>query len=199
MKIGYCVEGSTDRGFVKGLVDRWCPHAELIEGKFRGSTGLRLRAEIPQICAELREKGCGVFLFITDANDADWTEVVKQQSKLVPEQFKHCAISGVADRNIESWLCADKEWISQEIGCLAKAFDIEDPKGVFQSALGITGYDKKEAEIASLVCRAPFKNWIQNSQSFARFYRDARRLANFLKCSMPDELGSARVNRKRRR
>ncbi len=53
MKIGYCVEGSTDRGFVKGLTDRWCPQAEFIEGRFRGSTGLRLRAEIPQICIVL--------------------------------------------------------------------------------------------------------------------------------------------------
>lgn len=114
MKIGYCVEGSTDRGFVKGLADRWCPQAELIEGRFRGSTGLRLRAEIPKICIELSAKGCDVFFFLTDANDAVWTEVVKQQRKRVPAQFKHCTVSGVADRNIESWLCTDKEWIARE-------------------------------------------------------------------------------------
>ncbi|MGH9844983.1 MAG: hypothetical protein ACREEM_40215 [Blastocatellia bacterium] len=188
MKIGYCVEGSTDRGFVKGLADRWCPQAELIEGRFRGSTGLRLRAEIPKICIELSEKGCDVFLFLTDANTAAWKEVAKNQSKLVPARFKHCTLSGVADRNIESWLRTDKEWIARETGRSASDFDVEDPKGIFESALGITGRDKKETEIASLVSRAPLKNWIQHSKSFERFYRDARKLANSLKCSMPDEL-----------
>lgn len=136
MKIGYCVEGSTDRGFVQGLIDRWCPQAELIEGRFRGSTGLRLRVEIPQICIELNEKGCDVFLFITDANDADWMRVAKQQSELVPAQFEHCTVSGVADRNIESWLCADKEWIAQETSRNASDFDVDDPKGVFQLFIG---------------------------------------------------------------
>lgn len=173
---------------MKGLIDRWCPRAELIEGRFRGSTGLRLRAEIPKICIELNEKGCDVFSFITDANNADWTRVAKQQSELVPAEFEHCTVSGVAARNIESWLCADKGWISQETDRNASDFDIEDPKGVFQSALGITGYDKKEAEIASLVLRAPLKNWIQYSSSFERFYKNARKLANSLNCSMPDEL-----------
>jgi hypothetical protein len=175
MKIGYCVQGATDRAFVKGLTGRWCPQAELIEGRFRGSTGLRLRAEIPKICIELNEKGCDVFLFLTDANDAVWTEVAKNQSRLVPAQFKH-------------WLCADKEWIARETGHSANDFDVEDPKGIFESVLGITGRDKKETEIASLVSRAPLKNWIQHSASFERFYRNARKLANALNCAMPDEL-----------
>jgi len=45
MKIGYSVEGSTDRAVIRGLRRRWCPEAELIEGKVRGSTRLSLRRE----------------------------------------------------------------------------------------------------------------------------------------------------------
>lgn len=73
-------------------------------------------------------------------------------------------------------------------GRSADDFDVEDPKGIFQSALGITGRDKKETEITSLVRRAPLGNWIQYSVSFKRFYRGARKLANALNCAIPDEL-----------
>jgi hypothetical protein len=47
MKIGYSVEGSTDRAVLKGLQRRWCPSAELLEGRFRGTTGQSARREIP--------------------------------------------------------------------------------------------------------------------------------------------------------
>ncbi len=36
MKIGYSVEGSTDRAFIDGLRKLWCPHAELEEGRSDG-------------------------------------------------------------------------------------------------------------------------------------------------------------------
>lgn len=191
MKIGYCVEGSTDRVVVRGLAERWCPKAELVEGRFRGSTSLRLRAEIPQVCIELDQKDCDVFLFLTDANDADWTEVSSAQGRRVPAEFEHRTVSGVADRNIECWLCRDKDWIAQQTGRDPDSFNVEDPKHAFQSALGITGRDRKELEIA-LVMRAPLKSWIQNQVSFERFYRSARRLANSLNCDMPDELSRPR-------
>ena len=38
MKIGYCVQGDVDEAIVRGLAERWCPDAELAEGRFRGSS-----------------------------------------------------------------------------------------------------------------------------------------------------------------
>ena len=46
MKIAYCVEGTTDRAILRGLRDRWCPQAELVEGRFRGQRFLR--SQIPK-------------------------------------------------------------------------------------------------------------------------------------------------------
>ena len=48
MKIGYCVQGTTDEAFVRGLVQRWCPEAELAPGKFRGSREGRFAAKSPR-------------------------------------------------------------------------------------------------------------------------------------------------------
>jgi len=69
MKIGYSVEGSTDRAFLEGLRRRWCPQAELIEGRFRGRSGQSQRREIPQTCLELVTKGTEVVVFLRDANE----------------------------------------------------------------------------------------------------------------------------------
>jgi len=60
MSIGYSVEGSTDRAFLEGLRRRWRPDAALIEGSFRGASGISLRRDIPRICQELGYKGARV-------------------------------------------------------------------------------------------------------------------------------------------
>ena len=39
MRIGYYVQGAMDESVVRGLAKRWCPDAELAEGRFRGSSG----------------------------------------------------------------------------------------------------------------------------------------------------------------
>lgn len=57
MSIGYSVEGATDRAFLEGLRKRWYPDAVLIEGSFRGASGISLRRDIPRICRELSHKG----------------------------------------------------------------------------------------------------------------------------------------------
>lgn len=38
MKIGYYVQGDADEAVVWGLAKRWCPDAELAEGRFRGAS-----------------------------------------------------------------------------------------------------------------------------------------------------------------
>ena len=190
MKIGYCVEGSTDRALLTGFKQRWCPNAELIPGRFRGSTKLRLRAEIPQICQELDNKGCTVMVFLTDANTSipqDVLRIAQAQQGHVPVQFSHRVLSGVTARNVECWLCADSNWIAGETGRTAAEFDVENPKGVLEAALGINSRDRKEELIASLVQKAPVKQWILRSRSFERFYDDARNLGQTSGCAIPNE------------
>lgn len=189
MKIGYCVEGATDRAFLVGLKERWCPSAALVEGRFRGSTGLRLRAEIPQICRELDWRGCQAMVFLTDANKRPWREVGASQRERVPPEFAHRTVSAVADRNVECWLCADRDWIAGKTGRPASEFDGVDPKGVFELALGISRRNRNEAEISSLVREAPLGNWIARSPSFEDLYEKARRMRRSVECSIPNERG----------
>lgn len=169
MKIGYCVEGSTDRATLNGLNQRWCPHAQLIEGSFRGTSGLSQRREIPKICIELVAKGAEFIVFLRDANNEDWREVLKTYEGHCRADHKHLTIFGVCDRNIECWLCADVGWIAKETGHQPSEFRMTDPKEAFEKAMHITGFDRKEQEIALLVKRAPLRNWLSN-RSFEEFY-----------------------------
>jgi hypothetical protein len=169
MKIGYCVEGSTDRAVLCGLKERWCPHAQLIQGAFRGTSGLSQRREIPKVCIELAAKGAEVIVFLRDANNEQWRQVLVAYEGDCRPEHRHIAVFGVCERNVECWLCADAEWIAKETHGEAAAFRVDDPKSAFAGAMGITGFDKKEQEIASLVQRAPLKNWLSNP-SFKEFY-----------------------------
>ena len=54
MKIGCYVQGAADEAFVHGLAERWCPDAELAEGKFRGSSRESFRREIEKALLDLR-------------------------------------------------------------------------------------------------------------------------------------------------
>ncbi len=172
MKIGYSVEGSTDRALIKGFVKRWCPHAETIEGKFRGSTRTSRRREIPHICGELASKNAELIVFLTDSNDDDdnaWRTVLKQEEGRRPDEYAHYTIFGVCQRNVECWLCADADWIAARTGRNASDFRVTDPKHVFEAALRIRADDKKEDLIEGLVREAPLHNWLRN-RSFGDFY-----------------------------
>jgi len=173
MKIGYCVEGSADRAVLHGLRERWCPHAVLVEGMFRGTSGKRQRQEIPQVCRELVDKGAELIIFLRDANNEEWRGVLKTDEERCRVEHKHLTIFGVCDRNVECWLCADADWIGKETKHQPDQFRAQDPKGAFEEAMGITRLDKKEEEIAALVQRAPLRNWLGNS-SFEEFYERIR-------------------------
>ncbi|MBN1507607.1 MAG: hypothetical protein JW955_12220 [Sedimentisphaerales bacterium] len=169
MKIGYCVEGSTDRAMLVGLNQRWCPHTQLIEGAFRGTSGLSQRREIPKVCIELVAKGAELIVFLRDANKENWREVLMAYEGDCRPEHMHVTVFGVCDRNIECWLCADADWIAKETGHQPDEFRVPDPKKAFEKAMQITGFDRKEQEIASLVRNAPLKSWLTNS-SFKEFY-----------------------------
>jgi len=169
MRIGYCVEGSTDRAVLHGLNQRWCPHAQMIEGSFRGTSGLSQRREIPKVCIELVAKGVELIVFLRDANNEDWREVLRAYEDDCRLEHKYFTVFGVCDRNVECWLCADADWIAKETGHQPNEFRVIDPKGVFAKAMNITGFDRKEPGIAMLVRRAPLKSWLSNP-SFEEFY-----------------------------
>lgn len=189
MRIGYSVEGSTDVAFVKGLCQRqgWCPNAQLVLGSFRGKMGRRRRIEIPSICKELRHKGADVMVLLTDANDRNWREVKRAEQGWIPLEYADITLVGVADRNIECWIAADADYLAGKIGVRSEDLQVADPKGVFERALGITTFDKKEAKIAAIVKDAPLRNWLSQSESFADFYDDARDLSQRQGCSIPNE------------
>jgi hypothetical protein len=169
MKIGYSVEGSTDRAIITGLRNRWCPAAELLEGKFRGQTQTSRRREIPKICQELSLKQVDVIVFLTDSNVNPWRAVQKGDAEKCPAQYQHLSVFGVCLRNAECWLAADPGHIANFSGRDEPEFRVEDPKGVVESAFGVTGTDKQEPAIAEFVRTAPLHRWMPNP-SFEDFF-----------------------------
>ena len=173
MRIGYAVQGSTDRAFLYGLKERWCEDAEMVEGAFRGSTGLSLRRELAKICDDLFGRGCDVIVFLSDSDVDDWRDIQRREVSKLPDSIRPFAVYGMADRNIECWLCADPHYIAQETGWEAGDFSVDDPKGAFESAMHVSRDDKQESKIAALVRNAPtdvLKHWLQHSRSFEDFY-----------------------------
>ncbi len=135
IRIGYAVEGWRDRALVHGLQRRWCPGAELVEGRFRGSTGLSLRRELAKTCKELLSKGAAFIVILRDANLEDWKEVRDRERKRVPEEARHCTVYGVADRNIEDWLSADLAHVAKQLGISQQQL-LDDRGTAFSRTLG---------------------------------------------------------------
>jgi hypothetical protein len=183
MKIGYSVQGSTDRAFLRGLQQRWCPNAEMVEGLFRGVTRQSLRREYAKICDEFAFKSVDVMVFLTDADDAEWRKVKENERSNFPRERLALAIHGVADRNIECWFCADPEYVAQRLGIPAEELRVADPKGRFESAMGIDRSDRKEVEITSFVKEAPLHSWLGNP-SFEDFYEQARDMSQLRGCKI---------------
>lgn len=183
MKIGYSVEGSTDRAFLTGLRQRWCPVAELVPGHFPGDTGQSLRRELRQICEELAIKSVHVMMFLVDADEREWRDVKRQMSQLLPEARRELVILGVAERNVECWICADPNYIATMLRVPQEELRVPEPKGRFESAMRISGADRKEPEIAALVENAPLHKWLANA-SFEDFYEQIRDVSQRLRCDM---------------
>jgi hypothetical protein len=106
------------------------------------------------VCIELIAKGVELIVFLRDANNEDWRDVLEADEERCRSGHKHLTIFGVCDRNVECWLCADPDWIAHETQRQPTEFRVENPKDVFQEAIGIRGSDKEE-EIALLVLRGP--------------------------------------------
>ena len=105
MKIGDYVQGNADEAVVWGLAKRWCPDAELAEGRFRGASGESFRREIAKSLMDLKsDKRCDIIVVLTDTDANRWRDVKRRESDRIPEDCQHLTPYGVADRNIECWL-----------------------------------------------------------------------------------------------
>ena len=191
MRIGYYVQGAMDESVVRGLAKRWCPDAELAEGRFRGSSGESFRREIHKTLMGLKDgKECDVLVVLTDADAHPWREVKRRESSRIPNDCGHLTLFGVADRNIECWLAIDRGALASELGCRVEEIPVEDPsgfvKGGFERRARIEGQDLQEC-VSDYVERASLKSWIEESDSFRNFYEDARSLALRTKCPFPNE------------
>ncbi len=193
MRIGYVVQGDADEAVVRGLVDRWCQTAESVRGMFRGQSGESLRRELPKALHALRDQmQCDLLVVLTDADNDRWQDVKRREWTRVPADCQDICLFGVADRNIECWLAADRNALSEELGCSETDIPREDPSGFVKRRFGLGQRDDSrenaKQRIARFVAAAPLKNWISNAPSFNDFYQSARALAGQRRCEIPNEL-----------
>lgn len=193
MRIAYCVEGSADRALLRGLRDRWCPRAELVEGRFRGS---RLpRSQIAKECRILTQLGADLIIFLRDANLEHWREVLSADEAKCPAEFRHRVVFGVCDRNAECWLASDAGHLAAARGRNQADFAVGDPSPAVKSAFGLVGFDKDQQEpaVAEYVATAPLRQWLRN-RSFEHFYEQVWQRSKEMGC----ELENLRSNSERR-
>jgi hypothetical protein len=189
MIVGYVVEDTAQLAFLEGLAQRtgWCPFARLEEGGFRGKGQRVYRRQVKRVCLELSDKkGADVIVFLRDANKEAWREAKDKERQMIPSEYQHKIIYGVAERNIECWLAADREYLAQQLDIDPAELDVDDPSSIIKSRLGAD----KFSQIVALVQVAPLGNWIQNSESFESFYDDVRDLSQRLQhlgCDIPNE------------
>ncbi len=191
MKIGFYVQGDMDEAIVRGLAARWCPEAELAEGRFRGSSRISFRREIRKSLRDLRDaKACDVLVVLTDADAGHWREVKTRESARVPDDCRHMTVFGVADRNAECWLAIDRGALAAVLQCGVEDIPDGDPSGFVKRSFGLTDRATREAaraRVRDYVAHAELKSWIDGSDSFEEFYGDARRLARRTACPFPNE------------
>ena len=191
MKVGYYVQGAADEAVVRGLADQWCPGAELAEGRFRGSSGESFRREIRKALLALKDsKACDALVVLTDADANRWQDVKRREWGRVPDDCRHLTLLGVADRNVECWLAADRGALAAELECRAEDISTDDPSTFVKRRFGLTGRNRREAakqRVREYVAQASLRSWIKASDSFADFHDEARRLAKHIGCAMPNE------------
>jgi len=189
MKIGYVVQGAADEAFLRGLKRRWCPHAELVPGIFRGKSRESLRRELRQTLHDLRDHhGCEVLVILTDCDTNPWRDVKKSEWSRVPDDCRHMSVFGVADRNIECWLASDRSALARVLQCDPQKVPLDDPAAFVKRLLKLTErgpqQEKGKERLEQFVADAPLDAWLRQSESFAAFYEDVRDLAQQRGCTI---------------
>lgn len=185
MKIGFIVEGSSDRAFLTGLHDRWCEYSPLQPLGYRGS--IPNPRQYPKICKEGRLKGCDLVVLLFDSDTDDLNAAYAAGKSYLDAEVEYYVVLGIPVRNIECWICANPEYIASHYPCDPNDLRAPDPKSAFEKALGITNYDRKEEEIAALVREYPSLKPLIQRTSFKRFYDDAMDFAQQNNCQIPNE------------
>lgn len=183
--IGYVVEGGTDRAFVRGLANHWCPDADLLEIAFRGSSCKH--RHYPKVCSDASLRGVDVLVMLTDANNERWTVVRDAERAALPNPCPVEVLIGVCDRNVECWLCADRDYAARMLRCTPEDLDLPDPKGAFARRMRLVDVLPAEEWIERFVENAPLHAWIRRSPSFRGFYGDVRDYALRMGCDFPNE------------
>jgi len=186
MKIAFCVEGSADRALMRGLRNRWCPQAELVEGRFRGQL---LRNQITKECKILIAKGADLIVFLRDANLEAWRDVLRSDEARCPAEYRHRVVFGVCDRNAECWLAAAPDHLAAQVHGNRHDFTVDDPSPAVKAAFGLSGFDKEQQEprVASYVATAPLSQWLGN-RSFENFYDQLWQKSKELQCPKMENL-----------
>jgi len=195
MKIGYYVQGAMDEAFIQGLAKRWCPDAQLADGRFRGSSGESFRREIRKALLDLRDdKSCDIVVILTDSDVNPWRDVKRREAAKIPPICQHQCAFGVAERNVECWLSIDRHQLVAYLQCLPGDIPDDDPSGFVKRRFGMGMRDEERKSAQQRVCEfvaaANLKTWIDGSPSFADFYDDVWRLATQNRCHMPNERGA---------
>jgi hypothetical protein len=102
------------------------------------------------------------------------------------------SVFGVAERNIECWLAADRGALANELGCRPEDIPSDDPSDFVKRRFGLGERDEGRVDaknrIQTFVAAAPLRVWIEGSESFKDFYDQVRDLAAQRTCQMPNEL-----------
>ncbi len=195
MTIGYLVEGTNDDGFVRGLAARYCPHAKLVSGRYRGSTGTSIRRELKRSMTGLfgGESRCDYVVVLRDANKENWKTVLKRETEVIPKEYRHAVLMGVASENIEDWLAADRAALAKALGCNEAEMPLERLAGwvkhQFQALAARTSPTSPvSSRVAQFVSKAPLREWLRNSESFNQFWDDVFQFSKRVDgCDIPNE------------
>lgn len=193
MRIGIYFEGAADEAFLRGLHNRWCPNADLVVGRRRGTSKKSLRRELKQYLTGLRDRDqCDLLVCLTDCDShgKGWRDIKKNETAKVPQDCKHLTVYGVADRNLECWMALDGQALAAFLGCAEGELPRDDVSGFVKRRLEIETRDKRDEakeRIRAFVKVAPLKTWIIRSDSFAAFYQDLRAFALQQSCDFPNE------------
>ncbi|MCX7425048.1 MAG: hypothetical protein NTW96_05395 [Planctomycetia bacterium] len=183
MKIGYYVQGAADEAFVHGLAERWCRRAALAPGKFRGRSRESFRRELANALRDLRDHwACDVLVVLTDSDTSPWREVKTRERNRVPPDCQYMSVFGVAERNIECWLAADRGALATELGCRPEEIPTEDPSDFVKRRFRLGERDEGRVDAknriqAFVAAAAPLRTWIEGSESFQSFCEDVMDLA----------------------
>ncbi len=177
-----------------GLAARWCPHAQIETGEFRGHSTRRkqLLAEYVRL---LERGGCVCAAILLDADEDTWTEKVSNERSKLPAPYAEVTVIGAPARNIECWVSADVDDFCKVTGANRQELEAahgRDPKGVVRQALRrAAGQRDVHDYVVRFVAGAPLRAWLSMS-CFAAFYRQCKELAARLQCQgLPNEADSA--------